>query len=185
MGRWHCARVATLPFAATSSFAASLTCPALLRPRARCPRPLGRASCRVRVALSVAAARNPARQIAFDHGGTRVVLTTKQIASLRDAVEAESLLRGEEGQRWIRLCAVCAEAGYTPLFEFVSPQLSPARRSWCAHACCRCTLPCVPALLLWTCQVVACATPLAPEGASGFPHCLLLRLCAAMCRAVC
>ena len=49
-------------------------------------------------ALSVAAARNPARQIAFDHGGTRVVLTTKQIASLRDAVEAETL--PEEEDNW-------------------------------------------------------------------------------------
>ena len=42
-------------------------------------------------ALSVAATRNPARQIAFDHAGTRVVLTTAQIASLREAVEAQSL----------------------------------------------------------------------------------------------
>jgi hypothetical protein len=54
----------------------------------------------------------------------RVYLATRS-GRTNAAVEAETLLRGEEGQRWIRLCAACTEAGYTPLFEFVSPQLSP------------------------------------------------------------
>ena len=55
----------------------------------------------------------------------RVYLATRS-GRTNAAVEAESLLRGEEGQRWIRLCAVCHEAGYTPLFEFASPSLSTA-----------------------------------------------------------
>ena len=53
----------------------------------------------------------------------RVYLATRS-GRTNAAVEAETLLRGEEGQRWIRLCAVSVDAGYTPLFEFTSPNLS-------------------------------------------------------------
>ena len=53
----------------------------------------------------------------------RVYLATRS-GRTNAAVEAEGLLRGDEGQRWIRLCAVAVDAGYTPLFEFVSPALS-------------------------------------------------------------
>ena len=43
---------------------------------------------------------------------------------VRARVPTAQLLRGEEGQRWVRLAAVAVDAGYTPLFEFGSPALS-------------------------------------------------------------
>ena len=55
----------------------------------------------------------------------RVYLATRS-GRTNAAIEAEGLLRGELGQRWIRLVAVACDANYTPLFEFCSPALSPS-----------------------------------------------------------
>ena len=55
----------------------------------------------------------------------RVYLATRS-GRTNAAVEAEALLRGEEGQRWVRLAAAAFEGGYTPLFEFKSPKLDTA-----------------------------------------------------------
>lgn len=55
----------------------------------------------------------------------RVYLATRS-GRTNAAVEAETMLRGDTGQRWVRLAAVAVDAGYTPLFEFCSPALQPS-----------------------------------------------------------
>ena len=54
----------------------------------------------------------------------RVYLATRS-GRTSAAVEAEAHLRGDEGQRWVRLAAVAVDAGYTPLFEFCPASSRP------------------------------------------------------------
>ena len=54
---------------------------------------------------------------------SRVYLATRS-GRTNAAIEAESLLRGEQGQRWVQLAAVAINAGFTPLLEFCSPALN-------------------------------------------------------------
>ena len=85
-------------------------------------------------ALSVAAARNPARPIGFDHGGTRVVLTPQQIGALRDAVEAETLPEEEGGWFYARDGTAGTQQGPVGTAElqrrYASGELADAAIAW-------------------------------------------------------
>ena len=99
----------------------------------------------------------------------RVYLATRS-GRTSAAMEAESHLRGDEGQRWVRLAAVAVDAGYTPLFEFCPASSRPSgpeaatlilsalrhRRSGVympyarvAHLGARFGVPVVPSLGMW------------------------------------